>query len=381
MIFKLIKYLTLLGLLNLTGVTSASASLTIEYIGHASFVIESEKGVRVVIDPFNSIRWLGLTYPEGIEADLMLVTHPHFDHDATYYFPDTLPIFREPAQFSFGDIEVHGIEGRHSSPWGQDIDHKNTIWVIESAGIRIAHLGDNTHLSRTNIHAIGDVDVLIMRADGDQDAASFSDINSAGEALKPTLIIPNHHRHEGFMSTNLGMVKLWAQDHAERFSLPVKSLEGNRLKLAGSPSGPQRILIFKPSPELTEWKENIARAWEYSRQAVDLLKKDAGALRQTSALAEKAYNTGKDIVFAMEWAKLLVRMKENGRAVSVLEESLVQGCCGDWQYRMEARVLLGRLYHEMGRIEDAVSQYRIVLRNGQFSEPVREARGYLESLQ
>lgn len=377
MILKLIRYLALLGLLNLTGVTSASASLTIEYIGHASFVIESKQGVRVVIDPFNSVRWLGLTYPEGIEADIMLVTHPHFDHDATYYFPDTLPIFREPAKFSFGDIIVRGVEGRHSSPWGRDIDHKNTIWVVETGGIRIAHLGDNTHLTKSNVHEIGPIDVVILRSDGDQESASYSDINKVGDVLQPTLIIPNHHRHEGFMPTNLGTVKPWAQAHAEQFYLPVERLVGNSLHLDAPPDGPQRILIFKPSEALTGWQENITQAWEYSRQAQKLLEEDSANLSRATSLAERAYETGKDIVFAVEWAKLLVRMKENRKAISVLEEALAQADVGDWQYRMEAHAMLGRLYHDIGRTAEAKMQYRIVLQNGHFSEPVNEARDYL----
>ena len=63
----------------------ALADVDIEYIGHASFVIESPNGVRIVIDPFNSNRWLGFRYPESVgkPADAVLVTHPHYDHDAS----------------------------------------------------------------------------------------------------------------------------------------------------------------------------------------------------------------------------------------------------------------------------------------------------------
>ena len=57
-------------LLLVTG--SVFAQVDVEYIGHASFVVESPAGVRVVIDPFNSNRWLGYRYPESVEADLVL---------------------------------------------------------------------------------------------------------------------------------------------------------------------------------------------------------------------------------------------------------------------------------------------------------------------
>ena len=60
----------------------AATDVVIDYIG-ACFVVESPDGTRVVIDPFSSTRWLGYRFPESVEADAVLVTHPHYDHDAS----------------------------------------------------------------------------------------------------------------------------------------------------------------------------------------------------------------------------------------------------------------------------------------------------------
>ena len=70
----------------------AAAQVTLEYIAHASFVLEASNGQRLIIDPYNSERWLGYTFPESVTADYVLVTHPHYDHDASYYF--RAPVFR-----------------------------------------------------------------------------------------------------------------------------------------------------------------------------------------------------------------------------------------------------------------------------------------------
>lgn len=37
----------------------------------------------MVIDPYSSRKWLGNRLP-GVEADLALVTHPHYDHNAVW---------------------------------------------------------------------------------------------------------------------------------------------------------------------------------------------------------------------------------------------------------------------------------------------------------
>jgi L-ascorbate metabolism protein UlaG (beta-lactamase superfamily) len=63
----------------------ARAQVRIEYVAHASFVVESPGGVRALLDPYNGTRWLGYSFPDGIDADVVLVSHPHYDHDASYY--------------------------------------------------------------------------------------------------------------------------------------------------------------------------------------------------------------------------------------------------------------------------------------------------------
>ena len=119
------------------------ADVDIEYIGHASFVIESPGGVRIVIDPFNSNRWLGFRYPESVDADAVVVTHPHYDHDASYYWGDSVPIFREPGDYRVGDVRLVGVEGKHAGPYGKDFEQKNTIWLIFTTTTRREYRGSN----------------------------------------------------------------------------------------------------------------------------------------------------------------------------------------------------------------------------------------------
>ena len=91
----------------------AQGETRVEYIAHAAFIIESPGGTRIAVDPYNGNNWLGYSFPEGLEADAVLVSHPHFDHDATYYFSDLTPVFRTPGEYRLGDVVLRGIESEH----------------------------------------------------------------------------------------------------------------------------------------------------------------------------------------------------------------------------------------------------------------------------
>ncbi|MDR7392741.1 MAG: MBL fold metallo-hydrolase, partial [Armatimonadota bacterium] len=52
--------------------------MKITYFGHACFLLESREGKRILIDPFND--QVGYPVPR-VAADLVLVSHEHFDHN------------------------------------------------------------------------------------------------------------------------------------------------------------------------------------------------------------------------------------------------------------------------------------------------------------
>ena len=108
---------------------SVSAQVKLEYVAHACFVIESPQGVRILIDPYNTNRWLGYQFPNEMKADAVLVTHPHYDHDANYQVSFQVPVFREPGTFSVGDVKLRGLVGKHADPYGEDFKQINTILI------------------------------------------------------------------------------------------------------------------------------------------------------------------------------------------------------------------------------------------------------------
>ena len=120
--------------------TVQPSEVTVEYVAHAAFRIRSPEGSTVIIDPFADRVWLGYDFPRGLEADAILITHPHYDHDAGQRMGRPLPwgdsvqVFRDPGTFRVGDITIHGVRGKHADPYGKEFGQINTIWVVETAG-------------------------------------------------------------------------------------------------------------------------------------------------------------------------------------------------------------------------------------------------------
>ena len=135
---------------------STTQAATIEYIAHACFVIESDDGERVLVDPFASQVWLGYDFPALPAVDAVVVTHPHYDHDAGRYrgepwpWDEAVPVFDAPGESSIGSFEIRGVQGKHADPYGKEFGQLNTIFRIEVDGCRSSHLGDNGPLTEEN---------------------------------------------------------------------------------------------------------------------------------------------------------------------------------------------------------------------------------------
>lgn len=61
---------------------------------------------RTLIDLDNGNRWMGCTCPDDPDVDAVLLTHPHYDHDASSYTGEGVPVFAELGSFRAGDVEL-----------------------------------------------------------------------------------------------------------------------------------------------------------------------------------------------------------------------------------------------------------------------------------
>ncbi len=231
-----------------------TGGVEIEYIAHASFLLRAEDGTELLIDPYAGRVWLGYDWPDGIEPDAVLITHPHYDHDAGRYrempFPwsEQVAVVDAPGSFTFGDFRVTGVEGKHADPYGMEFGQLNTIMVIEVAGLRIAHLGDNGPLTPEMAEGLGRVDVLMMPGDAVYHILSEETTQAILESTQPSIVIPMHYRL-GDLETNadspsdLGDIDPWLEGRrVQRVGGHVTTLRASELPVE------RTYLVFEPAP-------------------------------------------------------------------------------------------------------------------------------------
>ena len=172
----------------------------IRWYGQSTFLLRGEQ--RVFIDPFGDMqgiaaRGLQFDYPpiEGAEADLLLVTHEHGDHNAVEVIGGSPQILRSTAgTFDSPVGEVIGVASEHDDVAGTRRG-PNTIFCFSLDGIRFCHFGDfgQAELRPEQKQAIDAVDVLFLPVGGGPTVGGES-AAAIVRALRPRLVVPMHYR-------------------------------------------------------------------------------------------------------------------------------------------------------------------------------------------
>jgi L-ascorbate metabolism protein UlaG (beta-lactamase superfamily) len=174
----------------------------IRWYGQSTFLVGGER--RVFIDPFGDMdglteRGLRFDYPpiEGVEADLLLVTHEHADHNAVEVIGGSPQIVRSTAgTFESPVGEVIAVASEHDDAAGTERG-PNTIFRFDLDGLRLTHFGDfgQAELRPEQRQAIGDVDVLLLPVGGGPTVGG-EPAAAIVRALRPRLVVPMHYRTE-----------------------------------------------------------------------------------------------------------------------------------------------------------------------------------------
>ncbi len=164
--------------------------MKVKWFGQASFLMESEKGIRIVTDPFASS--LGYKAP-SIEADVVTVSHEHYDHNATEEVAGNPEIVRGTGEREIKGIIIRGVSTFHDKARGRERG-TNTVFSFKIDGVKIVHLGDLGHiLTQEEIKAIGEVDILLIPVGGTF-TIDAQEANEVVKQLKPKITIPMHYK-------------------------------------------------------------------------------------------------------------------------------------------------------------------------------------------
>lgn len=168
---------------------SQASPISLRYLGHSSFYLLAADGSRIVTDPYGNYPPF-LTFPGGIEADLITISHAHADHTATGSVSGEAIIIREPTTTTIGQVKITGYPALHGEYQGTMVP--NIIFVFEFGGVKIVHLGELGKIdSADTLEAIADADVMLIPI-GMVASMSYGQIQELVEQTRARTIIPQH---------------------------------------------------------------------------------------------------------------------------------------------------------------------------------------------
>ena len=136
--------------------------MKIEYLGHSCFLITTERGTRLVTDPYTGV---GYEMPP-VCADYVTCSHFHFDHGYTDAVRGVKKVLSSSGKFVCDDIAVEGVDSFHDDVRGLKRG-KNVIFVFQIEGKRICHMGDVGEVPSQELAArLGKPDVLLLPVGG-----------------------------------------------------------------------------------------------------------------------------------------------------------------------------------------------------------------------
>jgi L-ascorbate metabolism protein UlaG (beta-lactamase superfamily) len=222
--------------------------MRVEWYGQSAFHLGGAE-TSVAIDPFGDLsalasRGMQFDYPPiaGVQAELVLVTHEHADHNGVEAIGGDPAILRSTAGKLTSPLgEVTAIASEHDEQAGT-ARGPNTIFVFELDGLRVCHFGDfgQSALRDEQAAAIGQVDLLFIPVGGgptigaEQAAAIVA-------RLAPRWAVPMHYRTPriGFLDT--------ADDFLAR-SERVEHVDGAAFDTGQLPDGEGPLVVVPAAP-------------------------------------------------------------------------------------------------------------------------------------
>lgn len=164
--------------------------MQIIWYGHSCFLIKTNSGKRILMDPFNDTLGYNNDFPK---CDIITISHSHFAHSYVNKENYNTKVINNCESFSSNYIDITGINTFHDNCNGLKRG-TNIIFLFKIDGLHICHLGDIGHIpSSLILDNLKNLDILFIPIGG-----HFTiDGNKAYEIcslIQPKLIIPMHYK-------------------------------------------------------------------------------------------------------------------------------------------------------------------------------------------
>lgn len=167
-------------------------AVTIQRLGHSSFLITTPAGTSALTDPH------GEQLP-GPGPDVVTISNEHPTHNQARAVPGSPRILRGRSptgewvevNVTVGDLSIKSIPG--SGGYAPDVPANNTIFAFRAEGLCIVHLGNlRQPLGEEQRRRIGRPDVLMIPIDG-QFTLRYDEIVLTISQLRPAIVLPMHY--------------------------------------------------------------------------------------------------------------------------------------------------------------------------------------------
>jgi L-ascorbate metabolism protein UlaG (beta-lactamase superfamily) len=229
--------------------------LSVRWFGQSFFLLTTSAGTRIAFDP-HALEQYGRP---TVEADLVLISHPHPDHNRLDSITNrtkakiiegikvTPPAAEggppranwSPVEETFRDVKIRTVGTYHDMMQGLRRG-KNTVFVLEADGLKIVFLGDLGHLlSDDQIKQIGPVDVLFVPIGGVYTLNGSQAKEVVGQLQPKRYVIPMHYGTRVFDDL------LPADEFLDGQKIVQRMLKTNELKISidAVPPAPVTVLL------------------------------------------------------------------------------------------------------------------------------------------
>ncbi len=211
--------------------------VSVTFVGHATFLIETPQGVRIATDYSDGTR-------PSVTPDVATMNKAHSTHFSFSPDPGIQHVLRgwNPAggpavhDLSVRDVRIRNVPTNIRTYGGATEYDGNSIFVFETAQLCIAHLGHLHHtLSPEHLKKLGRIDVLLVPVDGGYTLESFDMVEVLRQINAP-LMVPMHF----FGSSNLNRFLSLVRAH---FPVEFSSTPSIIVSRATLPSSPKMLVL------------------------------------------------------------------------------------------------------------------------------------------
>jgi L-ascorbate metabolism protein UlaG (beta-lactamase superfamily) len=219
--------------------------VSLQFIGHACFLLTAGDGTRIVMDPYNSYAVPAeiAKFPPDIVADVVTVSHFHPDHDGISGVGGKPRAIIQPGADRAGAVKITGYKSDHGYAGGIP-SGDNTVFVFEAAGVKIVHMGAAGVITQSDIlAAIENADVVMIDAMG-TDSHPVPEMMAQLRKSNVRTIIPTHN---SFSDAELYYESITVEEFIKLLAPGEVVNRTGGSSIAVIPGMPVQVLVLTPS--------------------------------------------------------------------------------------------------------------------------------------